>query len=693
MKAIGKQVLCCVGLLLVLLLISGCTEESAQKPETEENALGIFSEERESWTAAPHSYELGALLELCPSGSEYLLATESGIVRLDHALALTETEPVEEVPAAMTVSGETTLMVLYHEPGYEVAAAGETRFPLGELHRHHGQLYARGESVWFCNGFELVRDGKALELPKSPEGQWYAAALAEGEDGLFVLLRLAGPGEGETLDARLVPLDQSTDTLSVQGGASVPELLWNASPICAPDSGCVYADGKVWRLEQDGIHLLAELSLYGVNPSRLRRVLVTDENHILCLEEDCLTVLSPLTKKATEGENESISPSTATQIPPAERKTLQIGSVYGDGFLNSFVSYVNRHGTGCKLQVKVCESVEELNLGLLNNEFDLIALNDLSVLQNYAKKGLLQPLEELLPELFSSGRLYPNMVKGLSLDGHCYYVPELIYPLACLLPKSYELAPEDLDSLAALVEMREEREAWSFGLVTKDSALGAHWLPMTLGHWVDPDAGTAAFDTQEFVALLEFCNRFPETWEEVLANTGQHGEEPRFRTGIGFGIGTLLEDEIYTLPFSGLHPVYLHGMPYFAAVRQGSVEDAGTILETLLNDEGWLQAYQREHPYEDVVIFLNQSWTEARLDKRLQISLEHPGDYSKAEIQAAVESIRTGLSEADYFVGNESQLIHVIQEEAAAYFNGDCTAEEAARRIQNRVEIYLAERG
>ena len=33
----------------------------------------------------------------------------------------------------------------------------------------------------------------------------------------------------------------------------------------------------------------------------------------------------------------------------------------------------------------------------------------------------------------------------------------------------------------------------------------------------------------------------------------------------------------------------------------------------------------------------------------------------------------------------------IIQEEAAAFFNGDKTAEETARIIQNRVEIYLGE--
>ena len=54
----------------------------------------------------------------------------------------------------------------------------------------------------------------------------------------------------------------------------------------------------------------------------------------------------------------------------------------------------------------------------------------------------------------------------------------------------------------------------------------------------------------------------------------------------------------------------------------------------------------------------------------------------------------TLLEQADHIVPTTTTEIQsVILEEAQPYFNGDVTAAEAARRIQNRVEIYLAERG
>ena len=35
---------------------------------------------------------------------------------------------------------------------------------------------------------------------------------------------------------------------------------------------------------------------------------------------------------------------------------------------------------------------------------------------------------------------------------------------------------------------------------------------------------------------------------------------------------------------------------------------------------------------------------------------------------------------------------NIIQEEAQYYFAGECTAEEAAQRMQSRVELYLMEK-
>ena len=55
-----------------------------------------------------------------------------------------------------------------------------------------------------------------------------------------------------------------------------------------------------------------------------------------------------------------------------------------------------------------------------------------------------------------------------------------------------------------------------------------------------------------------------------------------------------------------------------------------------------------------------------------------------AELTAYIDGI-TVCGIPDDFIYN------IVEEETARYFAGDCTAEDAARMIQSRVSLYLAE--
>ena len=77
------------------------------------------------------------------------------------------------------------------------------------------------------------------------------------------------------------------------------------------------------------------------------------------------------------------------------------------------------------------------------------------------------------------------------------------------------------------------------------------------------------------------------------------------------------------------------------------------------------------------------------------------GEYMKEHVIlklvpdiATFEQYKTFLLNADHLTDtNISEPEQIILEEAEAYFNGDISVDEAVQRIQNRVEIYLAERG
>ncbi len=53
-------------------------------------------------------------------------------------------------------------------------------------------------------------------------------------------------------------------------------------------------------------------------------------------------------------------------------------------------------------------------------------------------------------------------------------------------------------------------------------------------------------------------------------------------------------------------------------------------------------------------------------------------------VLAYLDTLHTGVLD-------DSKLTNIVREESGKYFSGDCTAEEAAKAIQGRAELYLAE--
>ena len=691
----------------LFLSFSACgpAPENETEPAPETAALPILSEEAEQLYSTVLSFELGELLDLCPAGDGWLLSAEEGIYTLDADLTLLpEREPISTYGIVMTEDGDGPLWMTYaeSEPGYILRDRERERYSIDPGHGLPGtQVLALNGSVWICDGYRLLRDGTELELPEEPGYLRRAASLVKTSEGLFAVLVRTEEASQNNLSARLVPVGADTVDLREAEGRELPEAFQNVEPLCAPESGCLYADGKLWRLENERIRLLADLQTYGVNPSALRRVLL-DGDRILCLESDGLMVLSSEPPAGPSAEDPA-----ASSEPPAERATLRVGVLgYECPDLQKLVSYVNRSGSCARLETKVYADAEQLNLAVLSGEVDLLSAGDLSLLQNYAQKDLLLPVDQLLPELFSSGILYENMVDALRCDGHCYYLPPCYVGYVNLLPKRYETDPASLDSISALEALLAEKEPEYFDTLTKESVLAGYWLPVTIDYWVDRDAGTARFDTEEFVEFLNFCDRYSLTWEEVVANqAGMDGSitpPPHYRMELTMSIGPsdqYKDYDYYRLPYEGLSTISLSSECYLAAVRDTDPTQAGSFFSVVLTDEGWHEKGRiggNSGSINPHILFLNREWTEADLDKTEQDTLEaYAGTYKfdPEEFKTAMEKIRGFLNEANHFEGNLSELIDVILEEANAFFNGDITAEEAARRIQNRVEIYLAERG
>ena len=674
----------------MILCLTAC---GAPAGETDQpTPLPILSTDPPTWYVTEAEPTTGEQYDLCPWGQGYLLAAEDGVYMLDGSLTRTEEASLPVFAAAITAGEDGPVYVTATGSGWGIADQSGLRY---EIQRQGSaeQLLCRDGVLWYCDGFRLLRDGKALALPQSPEEQWRAAALVEdGEDLLAVLVR---QDQGQYAPAAwLVPVDGDTAALAEAKGQPLPEAVWNISPCCAPESGCLCAEGKVWRLEAGSLSLLADLNGVGVSASVLRRVLVTASGDILCLEERSLTRLSQQPPESPS-EDRTEAPAAA-----AEKQTLRLGILGSGTDLNVLFSHINRADPIYRIEYKLFQEEETLNLAILAGELDLICVSDPQLIRNYAGKSLLEPLDELAPDLLASETLYQNTLDALKTEDRLYELPITLQAYVCALPKSYGPEPETLSELLAQLTENEPPE-YSVGY-----DFGMCWLPWTIDYWVDREQGIVRFDTPEFVELLEFSRRGEESrramdhqvWDPYF---DAHAGEARFTMNQTLMVQNNVQWQqcyYYRLPFPGVSAIAMRADSNLAFLRGQVPEAARHFVELLLTDEGWYRRIQTASEESFAGYFyLNREWSERALRVRMDRKMNalYPVDgYDEAEFLETMEQVRKLLAEShQLYIPYTPEVLSVCQEEIAAFFNGDITAQEAARRIQSRVEIFLAERG
>lgn len=672
----------------LLLALAGCAPEK-------EKAASIINNGTEPYSSDVFRYDMGELYDVTPVEDGYLLCSEQGAAALkeDFAFHGFLADPAD--PMTATAQGDVYAVWEENASQYILFRGQEEAFRIDSSSFEPLQLCVHGATVWACDGRKLWRDGTEIDLPQTPGTSWLASTVVETANGLFVILTEWKPEADGPEQARIVALDESITALDAKAGLVLPAELFDVQPVCT-QGDCVYSGGRLWKSDGQSFTLLADLQQCGVNPAKLRRVLVLENGRILCLQQDCLIVLSDKPAGNTQQADDiPASDGTQASTPPAERVTLRLGTLYSAFEFSDMISYVNLHSAACRLEVKEYESMDQLNRALLSGEVDVLGLPDLSTLKNYAAKGLLTPMETVASTLFSSGVLYENMVEALRVDGSCCCLPLVLQPQVNAVPKRYQAAASDLAAPQAYFSFLAENEPEAFGRDTREIRF-SNWLTATTDYWIDTKAGTTRFQTEEFLTLLEYCDRFVLTPAEAMANQNPSDETAYASCSLPMYLGMRLwEDyDLVPPPFAGLSACTLHSNTWLAVVSGCDLEAAKALVTTLFTDQGWHETWKSSEMTR-LCISINREWTEGDLDAEIAQMLNDP--YTEIPDQegflSGVAQMKALYAEANHFAGGISELNNVILGEAQVYFNGDCTAQQAAERIENRVRIYLAERG
>lgn len=343
---------------------------------------------------------------------------------------------------------------------------------------------------------------------------------------------------------------------------------------------------------------------------------------------------------------------------------------------------------------------------------------------NYVSKGL---LEDLGPYLDSSTVLnrsdfLENVLEAYTIDGCLATIPRTI-TVSTLAGRASQLGDRSGWTISEIIEFADSYpDASLLQFATKQSILYS-CLAYSSDTFIDYTTGQCNFDSEEFIQVLEFANRFDDeyVYDEDFSLPDQIHEGKILLEELN--LYDIQEYQMYTLMFE--EPLTFVGYPtvdgkngsilqgqtiYGISTKSEHKDGAWAFMESILGYEPFNSFSSwgfssRKDMLEDVLA--DAARPDYVLDENGDPALDENGDpienpkttwgYDnwEAEIYAAtqeqVDTIRDMVYSAQTFVNNDSTIYEMIYEEVQSYFEGQKTAQEVAEIVQSRVKIYIDE--
>lgn len=408
------------------------------------------------------------------------------------------------------------------------------------------------------------------------------------------------------------------------------------------------------------------------------------------------------------------------------KKVLTLAAVNGGSSLTALAVRFNRSQEQYHLDIKDYDSLTELYQAILTREpMDLIDLSGVNV-ESLCRQGI---FEDLRPYLEQAERFAPSdFVEGVldtyTVSGTLVGIPDS-FSLKTMVGDRTLLGGDTGLTLQGLFDIAERNpNALPVGEVTKDEMM-QYLMMFNQDVFIDWETGECSFDSEQFKAVLELVNRFPdsvdtEKEEESLpakiangsvlfavADFHSLGNFQRYEGMFGemaacVGFPTP-EREGGTILF----PTNAFGITSMSQCKEGAWKFIESVLEP-----GEIEKMEPRKVYESYEI-PNARFPSLKriLDIIIEYELEEDRQWAEkgrkfgyltysdgwviefhALKREEIDIILDQAKEArPYFSAEGDEVIKIIGEEAASFYSGQKGAEDVMRTIQNRVRLYVNE--
>lgn len=415
-----------------------------------------------------------------------------------------------------------------------------------------------------------------------------------------------------------------------------------------------------------------------------------------------------------------------------DKETLILGSLYMGYNVRGRVVEFNK--TNEKYRIVVREysqysTTDDYMAGYtqLNNDIvagkvpDILVLDDGMPIDSYIAKGLFADINEFIDQDEELNRedYFENVLDAYSIEGKMYRIVPSFY-VQTFMGKASDVGTEPGWTMQELKDVMATKPEGTniFSLdYLRDSVMD---IAMNLSgyQFIDQATGKCSFNSPAFIEMLEFIKQFPTVDPSYDDGTDWWTEyQSQYHTGKTLLASVYLyspADLVYTLKSSfGEEPTTFIGFPteqgngsviganeqYAISAKSSSQAGAWEFLRYYYTDEYQRNSYampvskeiwkelskkSMEKPYWENENGVKEYYEYTTWIGDTEVSME-------PLTQEEVDSVYNFISSLNQVYSYDENLMSIINEEAAAFFEGQKTAAEVADIIQSRVQIYVNE--
>ncbi len=436
-----------------------------------------------------------------------------------------------------------------------------------------------------------------------------------------------------------------------------------------------------------------------------------------------------------DNDNHSLNVSKFVKVDPdsvPEKKILTLGCVYTDSDVKSAVIKFNKSSDEYRIVIKdysVYATEEDYNLGntQFNNDIasgkapDIIVGSTNGSMANYAAKGLFLDLNKYLDEDSDINRsnLFENVLEAGTYDDKLYMIIPHFYVQTAIAKTSYvgDRTGWNYDDYLALKESLPDSVKMFGSGVFRETAM-YYLLYAGANNFVDTAKAKCYFDSEDFIKVLEIIKDMPVYTDDYYNDYDWEEDQAAYRNNkavlcltsfstlddIKYSVQGTFGDKVTYIgfPSSDLNGHLLTPTVTYSISSKCKYPEAawsfvkGTLTEESQKSSTWgfpisksafdeMAQSAKEKPY-----YLDEDGNKVEYSDTYyiggqEIELEPLTDEEIAEFKEFILSVNKLTTEI-------TDIIEIITEEAAPYFEGQKTAEEVVKIIQSRVTIYLNEK-